>query len=505
MKKNLLLILLAFVTSIRAQELIIPTEWMNKDPRLLHTFTVVSTDNSQAVSEIANRMQQLLADQKLDIKYTPDLDTVFVDAVLHYDGNKLTYRNQRIDVESPLKAATEGVRVLKKLFYSGTRPTYSTVFAGEDGKYVEYRIPSVIALPSGRIVAFIEGRNWHSDQAENDIVARYSDDMGKTWSKQIVVDEQGQSSLNNICAVYIAERKQILVMYEAFPPKATEATGFSGNDRLKVFIVTSNDGGETWSRPKEIADQVKHPDATIVCSGPGIAIRSTAGPDKGRIVVPFNALGQKGWFNYLAYSDDLGDSWHYTKEHSGYGANESQVVQVGATRYLINARSHRYPEWDTKETPEGWNPWNFTKVTRNRVNTSVTLDGDKEEWGKTEVQFNQPDPTCQGSILRLSGWGIGKNKSRILLANPASQYTVLEDRPYGNTPPRRMNGTVKLSYDEGKSWSHATRIYGNRFTEYQYSVLVNLGNGKIGCLFEAYPETKFAVFDLEWLTGGEDK
>lgn len=506
MKRARFIIFAVFVLSVHAKELTIPAAWMNKSDQLSHSFTVISADKEMIAANLADQIQHILTAKKLNLEYTPVPDTALVDVVLHYNEDKLTCRNWQIDVKDISAAADKAALMLEKSFYSGMRPAYSTVFRGDDGKYAEYRIPSVIALPSGRIIAFIEARKWHSDQAENDIIARYSDDMGKTWSEQIVVDEQGKSSLNNACAIYIAERDQILVMYQSFPPKTSEASGFSGNDRLKVFTITSNDGGETWNHPKEVTDWIKHPDATIVCSGPGIAIRSTTGPDKGRIVVPLNAIGKKGWFNYLAYSDDLGESWKYTGNHSGYGANESQVVQTDTNRYLINARSHRYPEFDTEETPDGWNPWDFTRVTRSRVNTPVTLEGNRVEWGKTDVQPNQPDPTCQGSILRISGLGIGekRDRSRILLSNPASQYTVPENKPYANTPPRRLNGTVKISYDEGENWAHSKRIYGNRFTEYQYSVLVNLKDGKIGCLFEAYPEVKFAVFDLEWLTGGED-
>lgn len=506
MRKALFFLLLLLAISAQAQEQILPVSFMNQEAKLRYSYTVLSADN-KAAADIAKAMERLLADKKLDIEYAPALDTAIVDVIFHFDGKKLKYRGRQLKGKSATQLAQKGVQLLEKMFYSGMRPSYSTVFAGDDGNYVEYRIPSVLALPSGRIVAFIEARNWHKDQAANDIVARYSDDGGKTWSSLIVVDQQGESSLNNICAVYVAERNELLVMYQSFPPKSSEGSLVGSDAQLKAFTITSSDGGETWEKPKDITAQVLYPGMKAVCSGPGIAIRSTMGLDKGRILVPFNANGGGKWFNYVAYSDDLGDSWKITKGHTGYGANESQIVQTGSAEYLINARSHRYVNANTYDAPSGWNPWNFINVTRNRVNTQLTLSGDEEQWGTTEVQLNQPDPTCQGSVLRISGLGISKNnQSRILLSNPASQYTIPEvDRPYSNTPPRRINGTVKISYDEGKTWAYEKRIYGNRFTEYQYSVLVDLGNGKVGCLFEAFPETKFAVFDVEWLTGGKDK
>lgn len=508
MKKTLLFLLLIYSVGVRAQELTLPSSLMNKDSCLRHSYTIYSPGLETFTAHLAKAMERLLVDKKRAIDYRPDLDTALVDVVFHFDGKKLRYRDRRVKGGggSISRYAKSGVRLLERMFYSGTRPSYSTVFTGDDGTYAEYRIPSVLVLPSGRIVAFIEARQWHKDQAENDIVARYSDDMGKTWSDLIVVDQQGAASLNNICVIHIDERSEILVMYQCFPPKLSEGSSFATGEQLKTLIVTSKDGGETWGTSRDISAQVTYPGTKTMCSGPGIAIRATDGPDKGRILVPFNANGNGGWFNYVAFSDDLGDSWKITKGHSGYGANESQIVQTGPTEFLINARSHRFPEANTYETPAGWNPWNFTRVTRNRVNTRMTLAGDKDTWAPTEVQLNLPDPTCQGSVLRLSGLGIGKKKekSRILLSNPASQYTVPDTRPYANTPPCRMNGTVKLSYDEGKTWTYAQRIYGNRFTEYQYSVLVDLGKGRVGCFFETYPSVRFAVFDVTWLTGGED-
>lgn len=507
MKKTILSLLFLLALSVQAQELTLPVSLMNKDSRLRYSYTILSADQKSAASDIAKAMDRLLVDKKLAVESTSELDTALVDVIFHFDGKNLSSRGHQLKGKSTAQFAQKGVELLEKEFYSGIRPSYSTVFAGDDGAYAEYRIPSVLALPSGRIVAFIEARKGHKDQAENNIVARYSDDMGKTWSSLIVVDEQGEASLNNICAVYVAERNQILVMYQYFPPKLTEGSNFATGEQLKTFTITSNDGGKTWDERKDVSAQVLYPEMKTVCSGPGIAIRSTTGPDKGRILVPFNANGGGRWFNYVVYSDDLGDNWKITEGHTGYGANESQIVQTGSTEYLINARSHRFVGVDTYDAPSGWNPWNFSKVTRNRVHTRLTLTGSDEQWSDTEVQLNQPDPTCQGSVLRISGLGIGKEnaKSRILLSNPASQHTILEERPYANTAPRRINGTVKISYDEGKTWTYEKRIYGNRFTEYQYSVLVDLGNGKVGCLFEAHPETKFAVFDVEWLTEGNDK
>lgn len=509
MKRLLLVILITLCAeSTKAQELILPVP-TNKDGKLTHTFAVKSDEHGVQANEIARKTEAILAEKGLAIEYAADLDEEFVDVVFRLDEpGRMSLNEEIIGFKHADQAARKGADRLEKMFYSGMRPRYSTLFEGGKGGYVEYRIPSVIALPQGRIVAFIEGRSVHRDQAENDIIAKYSDDGGKSWSEQIVVATEGEASLNNPCVVYVEELNRILLMYQYFPPKSTEGsnrTGVEGDDIVKAFITSSDDGGESWSTPRDITRQVKHAEVNSMCSGPGVGIRITAGPDKGRILFPFNGNGSTRWINYIVYSDDLGETWRMAPGESGYGTNESQLVQIGDTEFMFDARSHRYPTDTTYRSPQAWNPWNFSRVTRNRAYIPFTMSGDQVQWHQTRVMENQPDPTCQGSVIRIGSYGDGA-KSRILLSNPASQHTVpIEGRPYAQTPPMRINGTVRISYDEGETWKYSKRIYGNRFTEYQYSVLVDLGDGKIGCIFETHPEVRFAVFDLQWLTGGDDK
>lgn len=414
-----------------------------------------------------------------------------------------------IEAETYKDAATKAASLIKKIYYQGMRPVYSTIFENRKEGYNTYRIPSIVALPNGHIVAFTETRATEtSDCAENDIVAKISTDGGLSWGKLIQVATSESSSLNNPTAVYIAEKKRILLMFQEYPPKQQEGTtktGVEGEGICRIYTVFSDDNGKTWSSKKDITRQAKISSVTGFAFGPGIAIRVVSGPDKGRILVPVNASGgEGGWFNYLTYSDDLGENWGILPGQSSYGTNESQVIQVSDTEFCFNARCHRYLG-DEQKAPEGWNPWNFSKVTRYRAMIPVEIKGTEVKWNATQIRTDMPDPLCQGSIFRYSGLVNGE-KSRVLFSNPASQLTApMEGRTYQATPPARMNGTVRISYDNGQTWAYSKRIYGNRYTEYQYSVLTNLGNGKVGCVFEAFPEVRFAVFDMEWLTSGHDE
>ena len=55
---------------------------------------------------------------------------------------------------------------------------------------------------------------------------------------------------------------------------------------------------------------------------------------------------------------------------------------------------------------------------------------------------------------------------------------------------------------DGKTYV-GRRIYGDRLTGFQYSVMTKMPENKIGIIFECYPEIKFAVVDLDWLISGQ--
>ena len=132
------------------------------------------------------------------------------------------------------------------------------------------------------------------------------------------------------------------------------------------------------------------------------------------------------------------------------------------------------------------------------------MDNNNTTWGTTAIREDLIDPLCQGSILRTTGLQ-DNEKSRILVSNPASTLVVVgTNKGFYNTPPMRINGVVRISYDDAKTFDYAKRIHGNRYSDFFYSVLTDLGNGNLGCVFETMDGIKFAAFDTEWLTSGTD-
>lgn len=67
----------------------------------------------------------------------------------------------------------------------------------------------------------------------------------------------------------------------------------------------------------------------------------------------------------------------------------------------------------------------------------------------------------------------------------------------------RSNLTLRISYDEGKSWTEGKTIYEGSAA---YSSMTILPNGEIGLFFEKnhYQENVFVLLTLDWLTDGKD-
>ena len=168
---------------------------------------------------------------------------------------------------------------------------------------------------------------------------------------------------------YLEEKKCILLIFKEYPPKLNEgntATGLDGENITRTYVTFSYDDGKTWTAKRDITAEVKLPVATGYATGPGVGIRVEKGKDKGRILIPVNVSGGRdGWFNYLVYSDDLGESWNILEGRSSYGTNESQIVEIAENEFIVNARCHKF-EGSIHDRPVNWGPWNFPALTKYR-------------------------------------------------------------------------------------------------------------------------------------------
>ncbi len=340
--------------------------------------------------------------------------------------------------------------------------------AGESG-YHTYRIPSLYVTPSGTLLAFCEGRkHGRSDTGDIDLVLKKSFDNGATWGPMQVIADGGPNTVGNPCPVVDRDTGIIWLPITRNLGEDKERQILDGTSKgtREVWIMKSADDGATWSEPVEITETTKSPDWTWYATGPGCGIQLKSG----RLLIPCDhaVAASKMYRSHVIYSDDHGESWKLGGV-VGDKVNESQVVELQDGSLLINMRSYHREDCRAIATSrDGGLTW-----------SEVTLD-------RTLIE-----PICQASFLRFTDQQT-YTKNRLLFSNPASM--------------RRINMTVRLSYDEGKSWPVSKVLYEGPSA---YSALAILPDMTIGCLYERGSETPyetitFARFPVEWLTDGAD-
>ena len=344
-------------------------------------------------------------------------------------------------------------------------PSHTDVFRGGEDEYHTYRIPSVITTLKGTLLAFCEGRKESSrDQSPTDMVLKRSADGGATWTPMQVVVKAVPDAAMDPCPVVDRTTGAISLVYDRWP------YGFNGQriaglgmDAVTCWVTCSADDGATWSEPVNITATTKRPHWTGVAHGPGVGIQTRSG----RFVIPCNQYVDDRTC-FVITSDDHGKTWAMGGE-VGHNVSETQVVELADGQLMLNIRNH--------------NPG------KRRRGVATSSDGGKT-WTAMREDPALIEPVCQGSVLRYT-LAAEHGKNRLLFCNPASGKS-------------RVNGTVRLSYDEGQTWPVAKTLVPGSFA---YSCLTVLKDMSIGCLYETenYRCIRFAGFTLEWLTDGADR
>ena len=282
--------------------------------------------------------------------------------------------------------------------------------------------------------------------------------------------DDGPNTCGNPCPVVERETGAILLLmtHNLGTDREAQIVAQTSKAPRTVWLSRSADDGRTWSPPQEITNDVKKPDWTWYATGPGAGIQLKSG----RLVVPCDhtEAGTKVMHSHVIYSDDRGATWKLGGS-AGAGTNECEVVERADGSLLLNMR-------------------NYIRKHQCRA-TAASKDGGLT-W--SEVAYDEAlfEPVCQASIRRYSlAKDAGRN--RILFSNPASTS-------------KREKMTVRLSYDEGKTWPAGKLLHAGPAA---YSCLAVRADGTILCLYERgekhpYEKITLARFSLEWLSDGED-
>lgn len=359
--------------------------------------------------------------------------------------------------------------------------------SGNDG-YKSYRIPAIISVSNGDLLAFCEGRvNGAGDFGHVNIVMKRSSNKGKTWGNLQVVAENGDLQAGNAAPVVdltdpAYPKGRIFLFYNTGNNHEGEVR--KGNGLREVWYKTSTDNGKTWSDAVNITTQVHRPKQPQINSAynfaedwrsyantPGHAMQFQDGKYKGRIFIPANhsaGAPQKEFTDYAAhgfYTDDHAKTFHLGETVNVPGSNESMATELSGYKLMMNSRNQKGD-------------------VRARV-VSISSDGGAI-WDTSYFDQTLIDPVNQGSILTI---GKKHGKNIIAFCNAADTK-------------RRDNLTLRISYDDGKTWSKSFVIDksgdGSKGDFTAYSDLVKLSKKKNGVLYErnGYKEIVFAV--VKW-------
>ncbi|MES2006074.1 MAG: sialidase family protein [Bacteroidota bacterium] len=363
----------------------------------------------------------------------------------------------------------------------------SVVFeSGKDG-YRSYRIPAIIGFKK-ELLAFAEGRvHGAADFGDVDIVMKKSRDGGKTWSGLMVVASNDTLQAGNSAPVVdytdpAYPEGRIFLFYNT--GNKNEGDVRKGKGLREVWYKTSTDGGNTWSDAVNITTQVHRPnqpqmnaayhfqeDWRSYANSPGHSMQFATGKYKGRIFISANhSTGEpkKTFEDYVAhgyYTDDHGKTFHLGANIPLPGSNESMSAELSDSKLMMNMRNQKGD-------------------VRARM-VAISSNGGSS-WDTAYFDNNLPDPVCQGSILNI---GSKKGKNILAFCNAADTK-------------RRDNLTLRISFDEGKTWQQNYPI--DKSPEVSkgdyaaYSDLVKLARKKVGILYERAGYSQIVFTECNW-------
>lgn len=347
------------------------------------------------------------------------------------------------------KVATRPIEKLldaQALFLSGTEDTHT------------FRIPALLTALNGDLIAACDARRQSGADLihvrDIDIVVRRSSDNGRTWSDMELVCDFGDGRPASDPSLILDRTTGEIFCFYNFMDQDKAPREF------RLYVQRSSDHGKTWGEAKDITDQIAKAgwkkDFKFITSGRGFQTRD------GDLLHTLVNL-QSGL--HLFRSQDHGDSWHLI-DVPVTPADESKIIELADGRWMINSR--------VNGAGVRW----------------VHVSDDRGQTWTSRGDRSLIDPGCNASIVRYTSVQDGYRKNRLLFSN-------------ANSFNGRRNLSVRISYDEGATWSEGKVIDPGPSA---YSSLTICRDGSLGVLYEpGHAEVRFVRFTLEDLTDGRDK
>ena len=373
----------------------------------------------------------------------------------------------------------------------------------QDGVHTS-RIPGIATSQKGTLLAVYDARYDTSRdlQGDIDIALNRSFDGGATWQPmQVVLDRKEWGGLpekyNGVSDACVLVDRQTGAIYvaglwmhgvldgktgrwvEGITKDSTRwihqwhakgsQPGLGVKETSQFLITKSLDDGQTWSEPINIIAQTKHPEWWLFAPAPGHGITLK----DGTLVFPTQGRDKEGLpFSNITYSKDGGNTWA-TSRPAYHNTTECMAVELSNGDIMLNMRDNR--NHGNKE------------VNGRRICVTSDLG---ETW--TEHPTSRKalvEPTCMASLHRHTYRHKGVEKSILLFCNPESYNS-------------RDHMTLKVSFDDGRTWSADRKILLDEYGSFGYSCITSVDESTIGVFYESsQAQMAFQQVKLEELIG----
>lgn len=371
---------------------------------------------------------------------------------------------------------------------AATRPRLkkTDLFEGNLGGFALYRIPGVVVTPKGTVLAYCEARKrTRSDYGEIETHLRRSTDGGNTWEKSRQIAHQGPRIEAN------PSKREDTLDTDQTVNNPVAIAGRDGTVHFlycvnyeQAFYMRSDDDGATFGAPVEITRAFEpfrsKYEWQVIATGPGHGIELRSG----RLIVPvWFAFGGRGKHGPSAcgtiYSDDGGKTWtagDVAVPNSGdfKSPNECVVVELSDGRVMLNARS---------------------PSSASRRIVTISADG-ATGWSAPRFDDALWEPICAAGLAAMPA-----SPGTLIFSNPHNLKRDEDGQPIAGGQGLRRNLSIKLSANDGQTWSMARVLEEGTSA---YSDLAVTADGTIFCFYERDQRLTMARFNRQWIEAQPD-